>query len=103
MFHAHVICSWDLTDYFRDVALFVREDSRVMFRVSSTGKESSAGGDNKTVESGQRAEEGEAGRRSDVQPTPVAEVANGVVAGHPPDDDVEIADEAAEKLEALAV
>ena len=78
----------------------MREESRVMFRVSSTGKESSAGGDNKTVESGQRAEEGEAGRRSDAEPLP--EVANGVVAGHPPDD-VEIADEAAEKLEALAV
>ena len=75
------------------------EDSRVMFRVSLTGKESSAGGDNKTVDSGQRAEEDEAGR-SDVEPLPVAEVANGVV-GHPPD--VEIADEAAEKLEELTV
>merc|ERR1719411_1558754 len=60
----------------------------------SNRKESSAGGD-KTAESGQRAEEGEAGRRSDAEPLPVAEVANGVV-GHPPD--VEIADEAAEKL-----
>ena len=69
-----------------------------MLHVSSTGKESSAGGESKTVESGQGA---------DGEPVPVAEAAevtappsaNGVA--RPPD--IEIADEAAEKLQDLAV
>ena len=81
----------------------MRKELRVMFRVSSTGKESSAGGESKTVESGQGAD-GDGGQGG-VEPVPVAaEVtappsANGVA--RPPD--IEIADEAAEKLQDLAV
>ena len=85
---------------------FARKELRIMFHLSSTGKESSAGGENKTVESGQK--RAEDGGQSDVEAVPVeaaaAEVpappnANGVA--RPPD--IEIADEAAERLQDLAV